>query len=168
MHKAIFFDRDGVINKNDSNYYTFRFEDFVLNDGIIEALKYFSELGFLLFVITNQGGIAKGIYTREDIEYLHNQIDKTYFQNVNIKISEYAVCPHHSQTGLCLCRKPASLLLEKLIAKYKIDIHLSLLIGDSGRDIEAAQKIGMGACLLESNKNVYRQLVEKGIITLNS
>ena len=66
LNKAVFFDRDGTINSDEGHYYIYKPEDFVFNPGVIEGMKRLQTAGYLLFVITNQGGIAKGIYTRED------------------------------------------------------------------------------------------------------
>ncbi|HRR93543.1 MAG TPA: HAD-IIIA family hydrolase, partial [Bacteroidales bacterium] len=71
MKKAIFLDRDGVINTKGEEYYIYKKEDFKLNDGVISALTWFISKGYILIVVTNQGGIAKGLYTREDVEELH-------------------------------------------------------------------------------------------------
>ncbi len=71
MNKAVFFDRDGVINNEAGLYYIFKPEDFRLNPGIREALKALSDRGYLLIVITNQGGIAKGFYSRRDVDEIH-------------------------------------------------------------------------------------------------
>ena len=69
--KAVFFDRDGTINSDEGHYYIYKPEDFVFNPGVIEGMKKLKEAGYLLFVITNQGGIAKGIYTHEDVKKVH-------------------------------------------------------------------------------------------------
>jgi len=153
MNKAIFLDRDGVINSDVGHYYIFRKEDFIINEGIIESLKLFQEHGFKLIIISNQGGIAKGEYKKEDTEAIHQ-----YFKNIlkekGIFIEEIYYCPHHSKIENCICRKPDSQLIEKATARFNIDIEKSFFIGDSDRDIHSAKKMKLNAIKIESNQNI--------------
>ncbi len=73
--KAIFLDRDGVINSNRDHYYTWKREDLVINPGVPETLRALKQQGYLLIVISNQGGVSKGEYTREDVEVLHGHLN---------------------------------------------------------------------------------------------
>lgn len=141
MNKAVFLDRDGVINRERGEY-TFRVEDFEFLDGVEEALKTFGERGYLLIIISNQSGIAKGLYGIEDVEKINTHI-LNYFKAKNIDITEIYYCPHHDDYGKCLCRKPAALMLEKALARFQIDPASSYMIGDMDRDIEAATKLGI-------------------------
>lgn len=141
MNKAVFLDRDGVINRERGEY-TFRVEDFEFLDGVEEALKTFGERGYLLIIISNQSGIAKGLYGIEDVEKINTHI-LNYFKTKNIDIAEIYYCPHHDDYGKCLCRKPAALMLEKALARFQIDPASSYMIGDMDRDIEAATKLGI-------------------------
>jgi len=150
MVKALFLDRDGVVNFERSEY-TFRLEDFTINNGIIELLLNFQKDGFLIIIISNQGGISKGIYEKEDVEKLHNKFIKECKSN-NINITDFFYCPHFPEIENCLCRKPKSLMLEKAIAKYNINITESLMIGDSERDMECAENVGIKGILIKSNK----------------
>ncbi|OFX54868.1 MAG: hypothetical protein A2046_07100 [Bacteroidetes bacterium GWA2_30_7] len=150
MVKALFLDRDGVVNFERSEY-TFRLEDFTINNGIIELLLNFQKDGFLIIIISNQGGISKGIYKKEDVEKLHNKFIKECKSN-NINITDFFYCPHFPEIENCLCRKPKSLMLEKAIAKYNINITESLMIGDSERDMECAENVGIKGILIKSNK----------------
>ena len=74
LKKAVFFDRDGTINSDKGHYYIHKPQDFVFNPGVIEGMKKLQDAGYLLFVITNQGGIAKGIYTKADVEAVHRKM----------------------------------------------------------------------------------------------
>ena len=74
IHKAVFIDRDGVINSDEGHYYIYRVEDFKLNPELPKALKLLADNGFLLIVVTNQGGVAKGEYTLEDVEKVHSYL----------------------------------------------------------------------------------------------
>jgi D-glycero-D-manno-heptose 1,7-bisphosphate phosphatase len=163
MNKAVFFDRDGVINNNKEHYYVYSTTMFKLNGGVIDVLKYFFDKGYFLIVISNQSGIDKGIYKKSDVDVLHNFFDKILVNN-NIEIKEYYFCPHHPDTSNCLCRKPKSILLEKAIARFDIDISNSMLIGDSDRDLEAAEKVGLKSIKVEANGNLFIQLKEQGVI----
>lgn len=75
MQKAIFLDRDGVINSDVGHYYIYKVEDFIINKGIVNSLKRFQESGYILFVISNQGGVAKGIYSCEDVDKVHAYLE---------------------------------------------------------------------------------------------
>lgn len=159
MNKAVFLDRDGVINKEIG--FVFRVEDFVLNGDIIESLKKLQSAGFIFIVVTNQSGIAKELYTQEDVEKVHKHMLSLLKEN-GITISEIYYCPHHSDVEPCICRKPGSGMLEKAIARFNIDVSKSFLIGDKERDIQAAEKAGVKGILIESDsplKNVLKQIV---------
>lgn len=152
MHKAVFLDRDGVINRN-NEYYTFKTNQVVINDGVVEALKHFSEKGFLLFVITNQSGVAKKLYTVDDVYAVHQYMQKV-FNKSGVSITDFYFCPHHPDVSKCLCRKPDSLLIEKAAARYRVDLSKSFFIGDSSRDIEAAAKAGVKGFLINANESI--------------
>jgi len=153
MKKAIFIDRDGVINNESNHYYIYKLDEFIINDGIVEALQLLSKNDFLIIVITNQGGISKGMYTKSDVDIIHNYFEKTMAEN-GVEIAEFYYCPHHSDIEKCLCRKPDSLMIEKAIARFDIDVKQSFLIGDSKRDIEAGKKAGLECFLIEPNENI--------------
>ncbi len=139
MKKCIFLDRDGVLNVDRVDY-VYRIEDLIIPEGTIEALQHLKEAGYLLIVITNQSGIAKGIYSREDVLTCHN-----YFQEqCGHLLDDLYFSPHHDQfNSASLTRKPDSLMIEKAIAKYKIDPDNSWMIGDAIRDIKAGKKAGV-------------------------
>jgi len=147
--KAIFLDRDGVLIQERGEY-TWLLEDLKINPGVTEALLDFSKKGYLLIVISNQAGIGKGLYTKQEADYLHLHISRNLSLN-GITIAEYYYCPHHPTTGKCICRKPDSLLLEKAIARFNIDASRSFFIGDAERDIEAGHKAGVNAIKIEPN-----------------
>ena len=154
MIKAVFIDRDGVINNDDNLYYIFKPEDFKLNEKVVENVGMLKNAGFLVVVISNQGGIGKGLYKKEDTEKLH-RILKEEFSKAGSEIDEIYYCPHHPDSSLCLCRKPDSLLIEKAISRFNIDASSSYLIGDSQRDIEAAEKAGIKGILVPKNSNIF-------------
>jgi D-glycero-D-manno-heptose 1,7-bisphosphate phosphatase len=156
-NKTIFLDRDGVINDNSVAYYVYKPEDFIINPGVIESLKLFQKKGYQLIVITNQGGIAKKQYKNLDINNL-NKILESKFSEEGIELKDIFYCPHHSDISRCLCRKPGSLLFEKAIAKYKVDVNASFMIGDSERDIVAAEKVGVKGIKVKANGNLFESI----------
>ncbi|MGQ8335867.1 D-glycero-alpha-D-manno-heptose-1,7-bisphosphate 7-phosphatase [Sunxiuqinia sp. A32] len=157
--KAVFLDRDGVIIDNSSHYYIFRTEDVKFVDGIFDNLKLLSEKGFDFFVVSNQGGISKQEYTKKDVEKVHYFIEKE-LEKRGLTIKEWAFCPHHDSIEKCFCRKPSPLMIEKLLAKYQIDSDKSYLIGDSPRDIDAAEQAGIKGILIPANQNMFSHIKE--------
>jgi D-glycero-D-manno-heptose 1,7-bisphosphate phosphatase len=151
MNKAIFLDRDGVINKEIG--YVFRTEDFILTNDIIPSLKKLQAAGFIFIVVTNQSGIAKELYTHEDVARVHGHMLSLLGEN-GITISEIYYCPHHSDVEPCTCRKPDSGMIEKGIARFNIDVSRSFMIGDKERDIEAATKAGVRSFHIESDSPI--------------
>jgi D-glycero-D-manno-heptose 1,7-bisphosphate phosphatase len=154
MNKVIFLDRDGVINLDILNY-TWRIEDFKFLDGIFEACRLFREKGFQLIVITNQGGIAKGLYGHEDVSRLHAHMIEEFKKN-SVDIVEVYYCPHHDDYGKCLCRKPGSLLVEKAVARFDVDPRQSYFIGDKERDVLAGEGAGVKGILVDVNDDLRK------------
>lgn len=155
--KAIFLDRDGVIITNQHHYYIWKAEQVEFVDGIFENLKQLSEMGFQLFIVSNQGGISKGLYSKSDTLELHRELTET-FRKQQIEIADIVFCPHHPQVEQCLCRKPQPLLLEKLIARYQISVSDSFFIGDSETDMEAASRAGITGIKTGPNENIVNHL----------
>ena len=133
-NKAIFLDRDGVINK-EVNYLSDP-DDFKFIEGSIDALKILKKKGYILIVITNQAGIARGYFTEEKLAQIHGKMTNTLKQhNINLDATYY--CPHHPDiTGECTCRKPNIGMLLKAKEKFNIDLKRSYMIGDTLNDIQ--------------------------------
>lgn len=163
MNKAVFLDRDGVINRKGSSYYVSREEEFFFNKGVTEAFKYFISKGYLLLIITNQGGIARGIFTINHLDKLHNFMI-LQLKAFDIEITDIFYCPHHPNVSDCLCRKPGTLLFERAIEKHDIDPKASFMIGDSDSDIQAAEKLGIKGILIPTNGNMMDLVVNAGKI----
>jgi len=148
MQKAIFLDRDGVINKELGNYVC-KFEDFEILTHNYEALRELQNRGYLILVATNQGGLAKGWYTQETLKKMHNHLSADYLAN-GITISGFYYCPHHPDfTGDCDCRKPKPGLLLQGIKDHNLDASASYFIGDKFTDIEAAEAAGVNGIKIE-------------------
>jgi D-glycero-D-manno-heptose 1,7-bisphosphate phosphatase len=153
MNKAVFLDRDGVLNKELGDYVC-RFEDFKVLEHNFTALKELQDRGYLLIVITNQGGLAKGWYSANVLDQMHTQLITTYAEQ-GVLISEVYYCNHHPEyNGKCLCRKPGSLMLEKALARFGIDASQSYFIGDRERDIIAGQAAGVTGILIDSDQPI--------------
>jgi len=152
MNKVVFLDRDGVINREIGDY-VYRLKNFELNIGLEQALNRWNELGYSFAIVTNQGGISKLLYTRKEVGTINNYL-RNWFKERNLNLLTILYCPHHNSIEACVCRKPNSLMLEKIIARYKVSIKDSFMIGDSLRDIQAAQKVGLKAFQIEANSNL--------------
>ena len=149
MNKALFLDRDGVINVNKGHVYLK--EDFQFSEGIFELCRKYTEAGYLILVITNQAGIAKGYYTEYDFNILTDWMIKK-FSDKGIIISKVYYCPHHPDfTGFCLCRKPNPGMIFEAVKEFNLNILECVLIGDKESDLEAGRKAGIP----ESNLHLF-------------
>lgn len=153
MKKAIFFDRDGVLIDNSKHYYIYRKEAVEFVDGVFENLRLLKAQGYSFFIVTNQGGVAKKQYGHEEVATVHRYIQEIFLRE-GIHFDDIYYCPHHDSIEPCLCRKPNSLMLEKLIAKHGIDPTQSYLIGDRQSDIQAAQSAGVKGIRITANSNM--------------
>jgi len=146
MNKALFLDRDGVINVEKE--YLYKIEDFEFIDGIFDLCKYYQKLAFIIIVVTNQSGIARKYYSEEDFKILTTfMIDE--FLSQGIKITHVYHCPHHeSISGKCECRKPHPGMLLEAKSDYDIDLEHSIIIGDKERDVEAGLNAGLSETYL--------------------
>ena len=138
MQKCIFLDRDGVLNEDNPNY-TYHIDNFKILAGVIKALQDLKKSGYLLIVVTNQSGIAKGIYTQAEMESCHQFLQK----ECGHIIDHFYFSPYHPSVTLSLSRKPGTLMFEKARARFDIDSSKSWMIGDRGRDIIPARKLGI-------------------------
>ncbi len=159
MNKAVFLDRDGVVNIERGEY-TWHKDDFQFTVGLFDFLKDIQNKGYLVIVISNQGGVGKGLFTRLEVDDLHKDFINRLAKE-NIIITDLYYCPHHPSSGRCLCRKPESILLEKSIARYHIDVTKSYFIGDRQRDVDAGKKVKLNTILIKSNEDLrdYQYLI---------
>lgn len=142
--KAVFLDRDGVINKEKN--YLYQKKDFEFIDGVFEACRYFQKIGYQLIVVTNQSGIARSYYQKEDFYKLTKWMLKQ-FENQGIKILDVFFCPHGPEST-CNCRKPKPGMLLEAKEKHKIDMKNSWMIGDKEADVGAANAAGIKNTIL--------------------
>lgn len=149
MNQAVFLDRDGVLNEELGDY-VWTPERFLIPSGVPESLRRLKAAGYHLIVVTNQAGIAKGLYTRADVVACHNilqqacghVIDALYFSENHPSVSE------------SIFRKPNSGMLEKAIARFAIDPARSWIVGDRARDMEAGARIGVRGILVGHSEEV--------------
>jgi histidinol-phosphate phosphatase family domain/HAD-superfamily hydrolase, subfamily IIIA len=146
MNKAAFFDRDGTINV-DVNY-LYKKEDMKFIDGMPQFIKKWNDWGYKVIVVTNQAGIARGLYTQEDMNLLHEFMNEE-LKKYGAHIDAFYFCPHHPDfTGVCKCRKPATGMIEQAIKDFDIDVNQSILFGDKSWDVEAGEKCGIKSFLV--------------------
>ena len=152
MNKAIFLDRDGTINVEKD--YIYKCEDLVFEEGSVEALKTFKNLGYILIVVSNQSGIARGYFTEEDLKAFNNNMNEK-LKEKSVEITEFYCCPHHPDglaeyKKVCNCRKPNNKMLEDAIEKYNIDREKSYMIGDKASDTGAGLKSKLKTVLVKT------------------
>jgi D-glycero-D-manno-heptose 1,7-bisphosphate phosphatase len=151
MARAAFIDRDGVINEDRA--YVYRTADFNFIPGAVEALRALRAAGFLLVVITNQSGIARGLYTEADYHLLEAHMRRS-LEEAGVTLDSVQYCPHLPDADIeqyrrdCECRKPRAGMIRNAATALKIKVSQSILIGDRGSDLEAGRSAGVGRCFL--------------------
>lgn len=147
MNKAFFLDRDGVINV-ELDHYLFNPEEAVLLPGVVPALKRMHEHGFLVIVVTNQAGVARGIYAEKDVHAVHERI-RELLNAGGADVDGFYYCPHHPEYGPpCTCRKPEPGMLLAACRDFNIDPARSAMVGDRLSDIAAGRAAGCRTCYL--------------------
>lgn len=156
--KFVFLDRDGVLNRERGEY-TYSLDHFSMVEGVGEALALLRDKGFAFAVVTNQSGIAKGLYTEHDMHRIHKAVD-AYLKDYGVDVLAYYYCPHHPSFSKCLCRKPDSSMLERAAARFDADISNSWFVGDKERDMQAGRKAGLKTLLVASNEDLRNRVQE--------
>lgn len=163
--KAVFFDRDGVLNEDTG--YVHRIEDVHWMAGARELVGRLTQEGWLLFVVTNQSGVARGYYGEEAVRRLHEAMNAE-FSRFKGHITAFYYCPHLKGAAIpaydvdCECRKPKPGLILQAMEAYQVDRAGSLLIGDSPRDIEAAGRAGIPGFLFDgTNLEAFWERIQK-------
>jgi len=139
-YKALFLDRDGVINVDHG--YVHKIQDFTFHDRLFELLRLFIKNRYKIFIVTNQSGIGRGYYSLDDFKRLTTWMLKA-FEQENITIEEVKFC-HHAPELHCNCRKPATGMIDDILKKYNIDLEASYMIGDKQSDIDLAHNAQIG------------------------
>lgn len=168
--RAIFFDRDGTINK----YVGFLrdIDDFTLEDGVAKAIRKINELGYLAIVVTNQPVIARGEVTFDELKQIHQKM-QVLLGKEGAYLDGIYVCPHHPDSGFpgeikelkieCDCRKPKPGMLLQAAKDFNIDLENSWMVGDSQNDILAGQNAGCHTCLVNNTANYGQNLTFKSV-----
>jgi D-glycero-D-manno-heptose 1,7-bisphosphate phosphatase len=155
--RAIFLDRDGVINVDTG--YVGHWDDFEFKEGVFKLLKALSSKGFLLFIVTNQSGIGRGYFSEEQFHILMDKM-LAAFSEKKINIDGIYYCPHFesSQMGRynrrCECRKPKPGMILEAAAEFDLALEGSILIGDKTTDIEAGAAAGVGFSILLDERGI--------------
>lgn len=162
MRRAVFLDRDGTINLEKE--YLYRIDEFEFVPGAPEAIRLLNESGYLVVVVTNQSGIARGYYTEEDVEKLHRFISDELARN-GARVDAWMYCPHHpsgkgSYSLPCSCRKPLPGMLLEAARRFDINLEESVMIGDKRTDMDAARAAGCRPILVRSG---YGAQEESGV-----
>lgn len=139
--KAVFFDRDGVINKKAPPHdYVKSWEEFEFLPQVFSSLKAVRDKDYLIFIISNQAGVARGFLSLDDLEQIHRRMEEE-FRRRGVEIAKVYFCPHGYQEG-CLCRKPKPGMLLEATKDFGLDLKKSFLVGDSKADVAAARAAG--------------------------
>lgn len=155
MKKALFLDRDGVINTEIN--YLHKIEDFNFIDGIFSLCMHYQNLGYMIVVVTNQSGIARGYYNEHEFSVLTSWMTKE-FEKYAVEIKKVYFCPHHPDiSGECSCRKPNPGMLLEAAKEFDIDLKNSIIIGDKERDIEAGINAGLSETYLFDEKSTCKK-----------
>jgi D-glycero-D-manno-heptose 1,7-bisphosphate phosphatase len=152
VKRAVFLDRDGTINIEKD--YLYQAAEFEFIAGVPEAIRLLNRAGFVVVVVTNQSGVARGYYTEEDVEILHRHIARE-LEQADAHVDTWLYCPHHpsgrgSYALPCDCRKPLPGMLKNAASRYDIDLQNSIMIGDKRADIEAGLAAGCRTILVRT------------------
>ena len=162
--KAIFLDRDGVINKEKN--YLYKIEDFEFIDGVFTTCLNFQSLGYQMIIVTNQSGIGRGYYDESDFHQL-TQWMLAQFKVHGVDILDVFFCPHGPESD-CDCRKPKPGMFIQANSKYDIDMKNSWMIGDKEADIQAANMAGISNTVLVKSGHQINEKTSKAKFILDS
>jgi D,D-heptose 1,7-bisphosphate phosphatase len=159
-YKAIFLDRDGVINEERKDYVK-DIDEFEIINGSLDAIKFLKQKNFLVVIITNQSAVNRGLISIKKLNKIHSFLEEKLL-DLDTSIDGIYFCPHTPQEN-CKCRKPEPGLLLKAVQDLNIDLEKSLMIGDSEKDIKAAENAGCKGILLNNNQKLI-DVVKKLIL----
>jgi histidinol-phosphate phosphatase family protein len=154
--KAVFIDRDDTIAKDVP--YCSKPEDLKLFPGVGKAIKKLNDAGFLVVLVTNQSGIARGYFNEDMLVNIHAKLERDLEED-GAKLDAIYYCPHHPDEK-CSCRKPATGMIERAVKDLGIDLRSSYVIGDGNGDIEMGERIGC-TCIRVGKNLSFDQAVKK-------
>jgi D-glycero-D-manno-heptose 1,7-bisphosphate phosphatase len=152
-HPAVFLDRDGTLNEE--VHYLHRTEDFRWIPGAPEAIRRLNDAGFLVIVVTNQSGVARGFFEERDVDRLHAHL-QTELLRYGAHVDAFYYSPYHPEGSVARyaratdCRKPGTALFERAIAEWAVDPARSFVVGDRARDLAPGHALGMRTILVET------------------
>jgi len=161
---AVFLDRDGVINRRIEGGYVRRWEEFELIPGALQAITALHRAGYLVLIVTNQRGVARGLVDETELSRMHGRLTEVA-KRAGGQIDAVYVCPHEADT--CDCRKPAPGLIWRALADHAgVDVERSHMVGDSMADLEAGHSVGLQLWVVgEDHDRVRRQADRRGLET---
>jgi D-glycero-D-manno-heptose 1,7-bisphosphate phosphatase len=151
MQQAIFLDRDGTLNRD--THYLIHFRDFELLPDVLPALKIMQGLGYALFVVSNQSGVARGYFHLNQVMELNWRI-RDFFASEGINFKDMVICPHHPEGKVspynrpCHCRKPKPGMIQAMVKRYHLNMSGSYMVGDRLLDAQAGQAAGVEGILI--------------------
>ena len=160
LKKAFFFDRDGIINRERKDYVK-TLDELELFPNFVSVIKFLKDNDYLVFVITNQSAINRGLTTHSNVEIIHNAIQALLNQN-NTNIDYFYYCPHRPDEN-CICRKPNPGLIHQAVREFSIDLSKSYMLGDNDSDVLCAQNAGCKGIKIENQSkllDVIKNIVE--------
>ncbi|WP_198783158.1 D-glycero-beta-D-manno-heptose 1,7-bisphosphate 7-phosphatase [Shewanella putrefaciens] len=167
VNRAVFLDRDGVINKDHG--YVHQVDDFEYIEGVFEACLALKQMGYKLVVVTNQSGIARGMYSEDQFHSLTEWMDWN-FADKGVELDGIYYCPHHAEKGIgeykvdCDCRKPKPGMLNDAAKFLKIDLPQSVMVGDKAEDMQAAKAAGVTTRILVRSGKVIADSSDATIV----
>ena len=151
LHKTVFFDRDGVLN-NERTDYVKSVDELQIFPNVAENIKILKKSGFKIVLITNQSAINRGLMTHEDLNKIHFTI-QNHFQKKGTKIDAFYYCPHRPDEN-CECRKPKPGLFLKASKELNLDLKNSWMIGNNESDMQAAQLAGCKSIIINNSSKI--------------
>ncbi|CAA6819940.1 MAG: D-glycero-D-manno-heptose 1,7-bisphosphate phosphatase (EC [uncultured Sulfurovum sp.] len=154
MQKALFLDRDGIINIDHA--YVYEIEKFEFTEGIFELLRFFRTKGYIFFIVTNQSGIGRGYYSEDDFQVLTSwMLDELRKENIDIVSVHHC---NHAPEEKCNCRKPETGMIDEILSKNTIDLKNSWLMGDKQSDIDLAHNVNIINTIAIGERDIVNSL----------
>ncbi len=154
--RALFTDRDGTLNPD--LHYLKEAERLELFRGVARGVALARRHGFVVVCVTNQSGVERGLYTREDVERIHRRVNEI-LRVQGTEVDAFYYCPHAPERG-CACRKPGTLLFEEAAKDWNLEISSSAIVGDRRLDIEAGRRLGLLTALVPGRSRAAESRAE--------
>jgi D-glycero-D-manno-heptose 1,7-bisphosphate phosphatase len=156
-NKAIFLDRDGVVNRH-SDSYVKSVDEFEILEGVGDAIRRINGAGYKAIIVTNQSVINRGLATQKDVQMMHDKL-RSYLEKRHAFVDGIYYCPHTPEQG-CQCRKPRTGMLLQAQKEFDLSFPDSWMVGDSQVDIEAGRRAGCSVHLMQTNGSLASAIDE--------